>query len=281
MSDYRVFNTASFYTVAYRVTRFVEDACFFIGDLSLIEYALLCDIAELNNKPSVRTLQKSFSYAWGNMETVLALLEEKELVERCRSASDRRSFVLRETLKGRERLVAVDTAIAQAFVQSTPRATEERIERMVFQLHESATQDSAGRSLQTMLPALSHRFLYRVKQSLVYECMRMDLSVLEFIIMCVLCDGPVPWANPEQCAAYKPWLPIESPFFAFALSRLEDKHFIRQTDTFALTDAGRQRAELLIGRMHDSIVLVLDHIEEWRKAGIIHSVDNCLYLFGQ
>ncbi len=264
------------YIVLHYLYTSIDAVCMHVGDISPLEYALLTEIAEMPEGFPLQNIKRAYANVWGSVETASELLEEKELVERKRLANDRRKFALHATLKGRNRINTVDESLAFSLVDSTTRITEERFEQFATQLHglqgEEATRIAAG-----IIPSQPLRLLYLANQYMVQECARVDLSISQFVVMCILMVFPQGLC--EEAIGQRLGVSAGASITASVLDGLENRHLIRLADAATITTEGTERAALILDRLRVKILEAFDRISAERREDVVAAVESCLYLF--
>ena len=264
------------YIVLHYLYTSIDAVCMHVGDISPLEYALLTEIAEMPEGFPLQDIKRAYSNVWGSVETASELLEEKELVERKRLANDRRKFALHATLKGRNRINTVDESLAFSLVDSTTRITEERFEQFATQLHglqgEEATRIAAG-----IIPSQPLRLLYFANQYMVQECARVDLSLSQFVVLCILMVFPQGLC--EEAIERRLGVSAGASITASVLDGLENRHLIRLADVATITTEGTERAALILDRLRVKILEAFDRIGAERREDVVAAVESCLYLF--
>ncbi len=264
------------YIVLHYLYTSIDAVCLHVGDISPLEYALLTEIAEMPQGFPVQDMKRSYAKAWGDIETTSELLEEKELVERRRLANDRRKFALHATLKGRNRINTIDESFAFSLVDSTTRITEERFEQFATQLHGLQEQD-ASRVAAGIIPSQPLRLLYLVNQHMVQECARVDLSVSQFVVLCVLMVFPQSLC--EEVIENRLGVSAGSSITASVLDGLESRHLIRLADVASITTEGTERAALILDRLRVKMLEAFESVGAQRRENMVAAVESCLYLF--
>ena len=254
----------------------IDAVCLHIGDVSPLEYALLTDIAEARQGFPLQDIHATYDRLWGNIEQMSALLEEKELIERRRLQNDRRKFAFHATLKGRNRIDAIDASFAFSLVNSTARITEERFEQFVAQLHSLQAQ-SDSRVAAGIIPAYPLRLLCFGNQHLVKECARLDTSISQFVALCTLCVFSQGLS--EEALGKRLGISAGGSIAASVLDLLEDKHLIRRAAEITITEEGVERAALIRDRLRAKILQAFDRVGPDQRDTLVAAIESCLYLF--
>ncbi|MBQ9021003.1 MAG: hypothetical protein IJ113_03160 [Eggerthellaceae bacterium] len=264
------------YIVLHYLYTSIEAVCLHIGDMGPLEYALLTEIAEMPQGFSLQGVQESYGLLWGNCDHSIALLEEKELVERRRLEQDRRKFAIHATLKGHNRINAIDEAFAFSLVDSTARITEARFEQFVAQLHALQAQDPS-RVAAGIIPSYPLRILCFANQYLVQECTRLDMSVSEFVVLCAL--RVFPQGLSEEAIRRRLGVSAGGSIAASVLDVLEEKHLVRRAVEVTITEEGRDRAALILDRLRAKILQAFERVGAEQRETLVAAIESCLYLF--
>jgi DNA-binding MarR family transcriptional regulator len=119
-------------------------------ELSAAQWVIIASLATPEGPKSAADLCKGISYDAGAMTRMLDRLEAKGLIQRTRSAQDRRLMNLELTEEGRaayprmrEISVAVANRFLQGFSKSEARALEGFLNRMLANAHGLSQRESA------------------------------------------------------------------------------------------------------------------------------------------
>lgn len=259
-----------------RVYGLVDEACRAAGDMDVIEYLCLVDVAEHASGLQHREIATQYAFLQEAL-TPFAALEQKELIERRRSESDRRSFAFVSTLKGQDRLALIDKAVAFLLVGSTPRATEERFEQFISQMHVMAQQQETPLLTECLFPAFFLRSLCDFHARVLEECSVAGVSTTAFAILNLLQDQ----SSGLNAQAIALRVGVSELIIDALLERMEDRHWLRNVgDTYTISTTGKQKCAALdkgVTEYYSSIHVGASSEQQERNEQV---VENCLYLFG-
>ncbi|MCR5583158.1 MAG: hypothetical protein K6F70_06090 [Eggerthellaceae bacterium] len=173
-----------FMYVVQRMSATTDLACLQVTALSLGEYAMLLRIAEAGEGLLLHELEHEFGFV-KTPQYLISILEEKELVRRVRSRSDKRAFACEVSSKGRARIALVDEAIAVSLVGSNPDLCEEDLGALIDQFQAIARFD-AGRHPTTMFPSVALVALFKYRQLFERACSVAGILPLQMALLCIL-----------------------------------------------------------------------------------------------
>lgn len=252
------------------------------GDISFGEYALLVNCAEFESGLPLNWILSSPD----DQEDALCsvrMLEEKELLQRARMSTDRRSFTLMVTPKGRTRLALTDQAIAAAFISLYEKWTEEEFEYLINKMQalptayviHSAKDSATTARIGTIFPGAFLSFVHKHRRSMVKIAAYYGLTTLQTNILYAFKDTNMTL----PLNYFTRFSDLPSVVLEFQMNDLAKRDLLAIGHLLELTEKGSLRVEDMTRKiaLHmDSFFA--DYLEE--DAVLFEELgEYCVYLF--
>ncbi len=221
--------------------------CYFMADMSLMEYGLVCSVKERPSGLPVKELREGLATV-----STLDYYEEqvlgKELVLRVRDVKDHRALAFSITDKGISLVDRMDPEMAISLVNQFPRLTEASVQHIAELMADFSKQMEPDAVCTTIFPAAVLKALNAYRSIATTETSRLSVSFLDLCIFC-LCG-----LNGNTISVVPAARHMDTPvtLFEHNLLSLEERGlvaFANERQDIVLTDAGQKRFRMLLGRI--------------------------------
>ena len=253
-----------------RLYQLIERVTLAVGDMSFAEYGLAVNAAEMDHGLPLRAVQPRFSQ-FSNMLHYIELLEQKELVQRVRSHTDRRGYAVVTSDKGRARIGLADKTVALLFINEERRLTEELFEELVMRMRSFSVAADPTRRIFTLMPGTVLEYVGVYHLLLAEESSHMGLSSLQMSILCCLASESDPVTT--DVVALRLGLPLDVA--EMCLVDLAERRLLREeSGWWELRDEGSRRVATFlarfvarfdgeVGMLDDELIVLLESLVEF------------------
>ncbi|NTU89818.1 MAG: hypothetical protein HGA54_07970 [Actinobacteria bacterium] len=168
----------------------LNEVCYAVGDLNLVEYSFLLRASRNEQGVSVKELKEEFSFYIGDAAHLSKSLVQKELAVLVRDTADRRGLALRTTRKGITRLTLLDETMVLSLMSANETITQESIEYLIDHCCQSAFLSAEKSYIDTLIPCEFTSLICRYQTALIRSSASVGLSSLHAVLLLLVDASP-------------------------------------------------------------------------------------------